>query len=77
MYRKVRDTLRGVAEPDSLEKLLSTFADTLFPGGERRPPSEDRTEDEKYATRLRASKKLALLIPGQLSPLEDQSGVEN
>ncbi|KAI9635186.1 PXA domain-containing protein [Dioszegia hungarica] len=61
--RKVRDTLRGVAHPDSLEKLLVSFQDMLFPDGERRPPSEERNETEKLATRHRASKKLALLIP--------------
>lgn len=63
-FRKVRDTLRGVTEADKLEKILTTFQDTLFPDGERRLPSEERTEAEKLATRHRASKKLALLIPG-------------
>ncbi|KAK8866014.1 hypothetical protein IAR55_001165 [Kwoniella newhampshirensis] len=61
--RKVRDTFRTASTPDSFERILSGLEVTLFPGGERRPPSAPRTEQEMSETRVRASKKLGLLIP--------------
>ncbi|WWC58463.1 uncharacterized protein I303_101005 [Kwoniella dejecticola CBS 10117] len=61
--RKVRDSFRAAISSESLEKIVSSLEETLFPGGERRPPSVARMESEKLATRIRASKKLGLLIP--------------
>jgi len=61
--RKVRDTLRGSLQSDSVDKALLGFQEMLFPDGERRPPSEPRTEAEKHETQIGASKKLGMLIP--------------
>jgi hypothetical protein len=63
--RKVRDSLRNVVAPDSIERALSGFQESLWSGGVRRPPSTPRTAEEMSETKLRASKKLALLIPGE------------
>jgi sorting nexin-25 len=48
--RKVRDTFYG-----SLQM--------LFPDGERKAPADPRTDAEKHDTKIRASKKLGMLIP--------------
>jgi len=61
--RKVRDTLRGSLQSDNIDKALLSFQEMLFPDGERRPPSEPRTEAEKHETKIGASKKLGMLIP--------------
>jgi len=61
--RKVRDTLRGSLQSDGIDKALLGFQEMLFPDGERRPPSEPRTEAEKHETKIGASKKLGMLIP--------------
>ncbi|GFZ43633.1 hypothetical protein JCM24511_01353 [Saitozyma sp. JCM 24511] len=63
LERKVRDSLRNVVAPDSIERALSGFQESLWPGGVRRLPSTPRTAEEMSETKLRASKKLALLIP--------------
>lgn len=61
--RKVRDTFRNSHQPDAIEKAISGFSDLLVPHGERRPPSDPRTDQEKHDTKVRASKKLGLLMP--------------
>ncbi|WVF70538.1 hypothetical protein IAT40_005329 [Kwoniella sp. CBS 6097] len=61
--RKVRDTIRNGTSSEAMERIIGTLEDTLFPDGERRPPSIPRTEAEKSETKIRASKKLGLLIP--------------
>ncbi|WWC86349.1 uncharacterized protein L201_001222 [Kwoniella dendrophila CBS 6074] len=61
--RKVRDSFRSAISSDSIEKIIANLEDTLFPGGERRPPSIERTNEEKLETKIRASKKLGMLIP--------------
>lgn len=61
--RKVRDTFRNSHQPDAIKKGLSGFAELLFPNGERRPPSEPRTDKEIHETKVRASKQLGLLMP--------------
>lgn len=61
--RKVRESFRSSHSPGSLEHILGTLQDMLFPDGQRRPPSEPRTEAEKHETRLRASKKIGMLMP--------------
>jgi sorting nexin-25 len=61
--RKVRDTFRSSLQPDSIEKVLLSFQELLFPDGVRRPPSDPRADSEKHDTKVRASKKVGLLIP--------------
>ncbi|WVQ97384.1 hypothetical protein IAU59_004496 [Kwoniella sp. CBS 9459] len=61
--RKVRDTIRNGTSFEAMERIIGTLEDTLFLDGERRPSSIPRTESEKAETRIRASKKLGLLIP--------------
>jgi sorting nexin-25 len=61
--RKVRDTFRGSLQSDNIDKALLGFQEMLFPGGERKPPSEPRTEAEKHESQIGASKKLGMLIP--------------
>jgi sorting nexin-25 len=61
--RKVRDTFRGSLQSDSIDRALLGFQEMLFPDGERKPPSETRTEAEKHETKVGASKKLGMLIP--------------
>ena len=68
MIRKVRDTLRVAMSIESIDGLLGSFQEIMWPGGQRRPPSEPRSEAEKLDTRNRASQKLALLIPGEQKP---------
>nr|XP_019014818.1 uncharacterized protein I206_00904 [Kwoniella pini CBS 10737]OCF53599.1 hypothetical protein I206_00904 [Kwoniella pini CBS 10737] len=61
--RKVRDSFRSATSSDSFEKIILNLEETLFPDGQRRPPSVLRTDQEKLETRIRASRKLGLLIP--------------
>ncbi|WVQ62101.1 uncharacterized protein L199_000239 [Kwoniella botswanensis] len=61
--RKVRDSFRAATSSESIERIVLNLQETLFPGGERRSPSIERTEQEKLETKIRASKKLGLLIP--------------
>lgn len=61
--RKVRDSFRNAHQPDAIEKVLAGLQDMLFPDGQRRPPSDPRTAQEKHETKIRASKKLGMLIP--------------
>lgn len=61
--RKVRDTFRGSLQSASIDKALLGFQEMLFPDGERKPPSELRTEAEKHETKIGASRKLGTLIP--------------
>ncbi|OCF73903.1 hypothetical protein I204_05748 [Kwoniella mangroviensis CBS 8886] len=61
--RKVRDSFRSATSSESLERIILNLQETLFPGGDRRPPSIERTEQEKLETKIRACKKLGLLIP--------------
>lgn len=62
--RKVRNALRSTMSADSMERTLAGLQESLWPGGGTRPPSVPRTDTEKTETRIRASKKLGLLIPG-------------
>lgn len=66
MISKVRDSLRSAMSADSLERSLASFQEILWPERIRRQPSEARKVTDKSETRLRASKKLALLIPGEI-----------
>lgn len=61
--RKVRDTFRSSLQPDAIEKALISFQELLFPDGDRRPPSEPRSDAEKHDTKVRASKKVGMLMP--------------
>lgn len=55
--------------PDQLGTYVGALKNALWPGGERRPPSEPRTEADKAATRDSASRKLSALMPGKPSRL--------
>ena len=57
--------MKNAMSADSVERSLAGFQEVLWPGGERRPPTTPRTEEEKMETKQRASRKLALLIPGE------------
>ncbi|RXK40287.1 hypothetical protein M231_02401 [Tremella mesenterica] len=61
--RKVRDTIINAFSHDSLERILYNFQEIMWPEGNKRSAMEPRTELEKDSTRLRASRKLGLLIP--------------
>ncbi|WRT64244.1 uncharacterized protein IL334_001175 [Kwoniella shivajii] len=61
--RKARDSFRAATSSESIERILSSLEETIFPEGERRPTSVERTEQEKLETKIRASKKLGSLIP--------------
>ncbi|WVR05972.1 hypothetical protein IAU60_003000 [Kwoniella sp. DSM 27419] len=61
--RKVRDSFRQGTSSAAFEKMIASLEETLFPGGERRPPSEARTEQDKIETKIRAYRKLGMLIP--------------
>lgn len=63
-FRKFRDTFKNLSSPESVEKTLASFQDMMWQDGVRRPPSEKRSDVEKEETKLRAGKKLGLLIPG-------------
>ena len=61
--RKVRDTFYGSLHSDAIDKALLGFQEMLFPDGERKAAAEPRTDAEKHDTKIRASKKLGMLIP--------------
>lgn len=65
--RKFRDGVKALMGPDQLVNYVSALKNALWPGGERRPPSEPRTEADKAATRDSASRKLSALMPGQFT----------
>lgn len=55
------DRLSG---PTSVLSYLTTFSNSLWPNGVRRPPSTPRTEEQKRQTKEDVAKKLPSLIPG-------------
>jgi sorting nexin-25 len=61
--RKVRDTFRNSIHGEAIDNALLGFQEMLFPEGERKPPTEPRAEGEKHDSKIRASKKLGMLIP--------------
>lgn len=63
--RKFKDALKSTLSEDSLVKGLQAFEEMMWPGGERRPASTPRTDQEKLETRIRAGRNLSLLIPGE------------
>lgn len=60
---KFRDTFRTLTAPRKVERLLSLFQATLWPGGTRRPDSPPRTDAERLDARITASRRLGMLIP--------------
>lgn len=61
--RKVRDAFRKATSEKGIDKLLRLFQDNMWPGGQRKPPTDPRTDKEKYDTRVSASRRLGLLMP--------------
>lgn len=61
--RKLRDSVRAATEGSAMERLLTLFQDSLWPGGERREATPPPTHDEIHDTRVAASRRMAMLIP--------------
>lgn len=68
--RRVRETFRQATSMDALERHLTSLQDSMWPGGVRRPSSTPRSEAEKAETKIAASRKLGLLIPGERNLLD-------
>jgi len=61
--RKVRDTVKGLVEEDSLVKYINLLKDAMWPGGVKKPEGKPRSSLEKSKSRTEASLMLATLIP--------------
>jgi sorting nexin-25 len=61
--RKFRDTFRKATSEKGIDKLLRIFQDNMWPDGVRKPPTEPRTDQQRYDTRLSASRRLGALMP--------------
>ncbi|KAG9125011.1 Intermediate filament protein [Ceratobasidium sp. 392] len=61
--RKVRDTVRTYLAESQLLGYITTFRNTLWPGGKLKPSSIPRTDSEKTQTREQAHSKLSSIIP--------------
>lgn len=61
--RKFRDTFRHLTEPESVDRLLGSFQNSMWPGGVRRESTPPRTVEEKHDTRVSAGRKVTALMP--------------
>ena len=71
--RRVRDSYRLYASSDTIGRGFRYLEETFWPNGVRRASPPPRTEMEKVESRIAASYKLGLLIPGESNQL---SGAE-
>ncbi|ERF73500.1 hypothetical protein EPUS_04123 [Endocarpon pusillum Z07020] len=60
--RKIRDTVKGFLQEDSVLKYIEMIKETMWPGGKLREP-KPRTPAEKAKSKTEASVMLATLIP--------------
>ncbi|KAI0307944.1 sorting nexin C terminal-domain-containing protein [Multifurca ochricompacta] len=61
--RKVRDTVSYFLDEVHIINSIGTFRDSLWPGGQFRPPSAPRTAEDKARARDDANRMLSALIP--------------
>ncbi|CDO73019.1 hypothetical protein BN946_scf185007.g73 [Trametes cinnabarina] len=61
--RKLRETVKSFLDEPHLLMYVNTFRDSLWPGGNLKPPSTPRTVEEKLHTRDEANRKLSALMP--------------
>ncbi|KAI8990622.1 PXA domain-containing protein [Trametes punicea] len=61
--RKLRETVKSFLDEPHLMIYINTFRDSLWPGGNLKPPSPPRTVEEKLHTRDEANRKLSALMP--------------
>ncbi|KAJ9119074.1 hypothetical protein QFC22_003565 [Naganishia vaughanmartiniae] len=71
--RKIRESCDSALSAQAAEKYIAMIQDTMWPNGERRSPSEPRTEDQKLRTKHSAASKIQALIP---SPSSDLSSMK-
>jgi sorting nexin-25 len=64
--RKVRDTVSSFLDEMHVMNFIGMFRDTLWPGGQFRPPPTPRSAEEKARARDDANRMLSALIPGTL-----------
>ncbi|KAJ9101491.1 hypothetical protein QFC19_005142 [Naganishia cerealis] len=61
--RKIRESCESALSAQATENYIKMLQDTMWPNGERRPPSEHRSEDQKLRTKNSAESKIQALIP--------------
>jgi hypothetical protein len=64
MNRKVRDTVSHSLDEINVINSIGMFRDSMWPGGQLRPPSAPRSAEEKVKARDNANRMLSALIPG-------------
>ncbi|KAI9512877.1 PhoX domain-containing protein [Russula earlei] len=61
--RKVRDTVNYLLDEMHIMNSIGMFRDSMWPGGQLRPPSPPRSAEEKAQARYDANRMLSALIP--------------
>ncbi len=62
--RKVRDTVNQFLGEIQILNSIGMFRDSMWPGGQLRPPPVPRSAEEKLQARDNANRMLSALIPG-------------
>ncbi|TDL28105.1 hypothetical protein BD410DRAFT_782067 [Rickenella mellea] len=61
--RKLRDSISSLLDEPHLMTFVNIFKDSMWPGGQLKPPGSPRSADEKTRTREEANRKLTALLP--------------
>ena len=64
LNRKVRDTVSHSLDEINIMNSIGMFRDSMWPGGQLRPPPTPRSAEEKIKARDNANRMLSALIPG-------------
>jgi sorting nexin-25 len=64
LNRKVRDTVNHFLDEVNIMNSIGMFRDSMWPGGQLRPPASARSAEEKAQARDDANRMLSALIPG-------------
>jgi len=64
LNRKVRDTFNNSLDEMNIVNSIGTFRDSMWQGGQLKPPAAPRSVEEKAKARDNANRMLSALIPG-------------
>lgn len=67
LNRKVRDTVNYFLDEINIMNSIGMFRDSMWSGGQLRPPAAPRSAEEKAQARDNANRMLSALIPGMWS----------
>lgn len=64
LNRKIRDNFKTLLSESRLLSYITLLRESLWPGGNLKPPGVPRSAEDKIRTRDEANRKLSSLVPG-------------